>query len=106
MNSVTSNAVNAAIANTLKRVKSVSSASASISITDLPTGVYIVFTTDLYVNYDIYNLSILCRYDDARSKLTTISQYSFDISLSADGKSLETTNNRHFYKCNFYQVGY
>jgi hypothetical protein len=106
MHSVTSNAIYNFLVNYLKRVKTVSVASSSISITDLPRGVYLVFTTDLYHNYYLYNLGVLCRYDNSRTKYTTISQDDFPIETSTDGTKLETTSNRYFLTCNFYQVGY
>lgn len=106
MTAIASNAVYNFLNNFLRRVKTVSVASSSISITDLPRGVYLVFTTDLYHNYYNYNLGVLCLYDDLRVKYTTISDDAFTIDVSADGKNLETTSNRYFYKCNFYQVGY
>jgi hypothetical protein len=106
MHSVTSNAVDTFLVNFLRRVKTVSVASNSISITDLSRGVYLVFTTDLYHNYYNYNLGVLCYYDADRVKFTTISQDNFPIEASTDGTKLETTNYRYFYKCNFYQVGY
>ena len=106
MTAITSNAVYNFLVNFLRRVKTVSVASSSISITDLPRGVYLVFTTDLYHNYYNYNLGVLCYYGDNRVKFTTISHDGFPIELSADGTKLETTSDRYFYKCNFYQVGY
>ena len=101
---VISGAVYSALNNYLKRAKTASVASNTLSFADLPRGVYLVVATDLYHNYYYFNVGILMRYSETQNEYYTISNNNFAISVN--GETLKSTSDRYFFKTNFYQVGY
>lgn len=103
MHSVTSNAVANAISKKMEwALDIVYGAISSIDISRLEQGVYLVFVTDLYYSWSIYNVGILQKFSTSSRGYITIA--SAGITVTVSGNTL--TTNRHFYCVKMLKIGY
>lgn len=107
MQSVTSNAVASAISSAVSGkvewvMNKVYGAVTSIDISGLEQGVYLVFVTDLYYTWNIYNIGILQKFSTSSRGYIAIASSGLTVTVS--GNTL--TASRHLYCVKMLKIGY
>lgn len=73
-------------------------------ISNLAQGVYLVFATDLYHNWDVYYIGVLEKYSTSGRRLTTISNRT--LTLSVSGNTLSANSGYYIWQIKMLQIGY
>ena len=73
-------------------------------ISGLGTGLYLVFATDLYHNWDVYYIGVLEKYSTSGRRLTTISNRTLTLTVSGD--TLSCNSGYYIWQIRILQIGY
>ena len=74
--------------------------------TDLEQGIYLLFVTDLYQNWDYYAVGIFANYTSAYRSYRPILENGLNVSLSSDSSQLQVQSGRYIYRLKLLKIGY
>lgn len=74
--------------------------------TDLEQGIYLLFVTDLYQNWEYSALGLFYNYTSAYRSYRPILEYGLNVSVSSDVSQLQVQSGRYMYRIRLLKIGY